>query len=492
MIDVSAQKLSEQRWERAARMLSLVADSSSDALFIAEPMGSGSERHLALPFVSAGVGVVFGLTPRQAMDDAFAIWNLFEIDERTKGYRAFQSAREQGKAQQDLIWIRNGVRQTVRITLTWCPEIGDERPAWVGRAEVVEQIKHSQERAWMNFCEYQEGKFGGEFLVGFEQALSLSLEAWTCQAQWFDEALPACVEPGDDTEQSECGFKMKLINEEGYPIGDLSMEWRGEPPAHAEPLMRRAMAVSRAHWRARHQEWAAEVGLKKALADLERAAGLASMGSLVGGIAHDLSSPLGNGGLALDVVRLRARKLAQMLSGQDKVKRSELVQLSTELETVASSALSEIDKARALLDAFKNIAQEQLRGERGKHELGGLLADMHASLHPTLRKKGVELTVAVSQGEVWARVDVAEMFNWLVKCAMASSWIEKKPPGLKVRLELRVKFADGHAHLGLAIVDADVNRISAALGQKLDEDEDGTPMALYDIGPAIAAWEDGS
>lgn len=496
MVDVTEQEKSESRWMRSARMLALVADASPDALFVAEPVESGKEISVALPYVSSGVGEVFGVEPRAAMEDAFAIWNLFEPEERARGLKAFLRAREQGQAIEELVFINaQGRRRVIRIGLKWAEGSEDAKPAWTGHAEVVQEPEQEPEqaleKAWADFGASQEGKFGASFLEGFAQALGHAVGASCSSVEWFDEPLLAHVEQGLDVAWGPRDVRVAILDDKRSPVGQAVFEWSGPAPKRVEPTLRRASELARAHWSARHQEWVAEAGLKAVLADLERAAGQASMGSLIGGIAHDLSSPLGNGALSIEVVRLRARKLNQLLS-QDKIKKSELAALSEDLVEISGAALAEIDKARSLLDAFKKIAQEQMRGGRNKHELGALISDMRLSLQPTLRKRSVELQLVQAPGEIWARVEVAEMFGWLVKCAMASSMMDKGPFAQAARLELRLKFESGDAFLELALLAADVEKVSRELGAPLETDRAGTSVARFKVGHAMADWVDAS
>ena len=151
--------------------------------------------------------------------------------------------------------------------------------------------------------------------------------------------------------------------------------------------------------------------------------------------------------------------------------------------------MGEVDKARELLEALKKIASEQMRDGKSKQEMGALVADMRSSLHPTLRKRGVELSVEAARGEVWAKVDVSKAFDWLAKCALAA-----EPNGGdgvdKARLAVFPECIQGRGRLVLAMGGAEARDWGQALGKDLERLPDGRLAMALEIGVAHAGWEE--
>lgn len=485
IVDITKEKTSEAHWMQTAKLMNLVADASPKALFLATPPKNG-QKDLGLSYCSIGMADVFGLSPQEAMDDPGSIWRLFSPEQLGKGLDAFEQAKIEGVVSVHLEFTDpQGALREIELSLKW---LGDQHvgEVWVGHAADRESSTR-QDRAWAIFSEIMGKKIGGLYLDQFKDAIKQASHANQCEAEWFEEALLWEIDDGKDLEWGLGVLKIAVLDNNNRPVGKVELQWSsGVAPQDLAPVFRRAASDASAHWEQtrRAQEIAKE--LDEARESLEKTAGVAAMGSLVAGIAHDMSSPLANGALEIEVVKSRLSKLESLLM-QDKIKKSELLALTTGLSTIASSALIEIDKSRDLLESFKKISAEQSRKGKSKHEVGKLLQDMQSSLHPTLRKRGVDLEWVAGPCEIWANVDVAQAFNWLAKCATAASNLARGSFVPKARLMLRSGYRKGNAYIEVLLARAEHDQVEQALGCALETDPSGIKVARYNLGKGEAA-----
>lgn len=124
--------------------------------------------------------------------------------------------------------------------------------------------------------------------------------------------------------------------------------------------------------------------LQRTQDDLVQAEKLASLGSMVAGISHELNTPIGN---AVTVVgALHARALALKASAKaGTMKRSEL---DSGLDTIAEMSTlidRSVNRAATLVASFKQVAIDQTSERRRDFSLRELVEDMLTSLRPGFR-----------------------------------------------------------------------------------------------------------
>jgi signal transduction histidine kinase len=134
--------------------------------------------------------------------------------------------------------------------------------------------------------------------------------------------------------------------------------------------------------------------LSQAMDQLVHSEKLASLGSLVAGVAHELNTPLGNALIASTSLREHMAEFArQALSGQ--LKRSDFTRL---VETcVEGCALIERNTHRAvsLVTNFKQVAVDQTSEQRRRFNLAKTIAEVVATLSPTIRKAQHAITLDI-------------------------------------------------------------------------------------------------
>lgn len=133
--------------------------------------------------------------------------------------------------------------------------------------------------------------------------------------------------------------------------------------------------------------------LKLAQNELVRAEKLASLGSLVAGVAHELNTPIGNGVMAVSTMRDSLRRFrADSASG---LKRSVLDSFIESVDTGSTIAERNLERAAELVTSFKQVAADQTSSQRRTFKLDEVIREIALTLGPTLRHSVARLDVEI-------------------------------------------------------------------------------------------------
>ncbi len=124
--------------------------------------------------------------------------------------------------------------------------------------------------------------------------------------------------------------------------------------------------------------------LKMAQGELVRSEKLASLGNLVGGVAHELNTPIGNGVMALSTVHDRVRSFRDEMAGG--LRRSALNAFVDRVERGSEIALRNLQRANELISSFKQVAVDQTSVQRRRFNLAEVIDEILLTLQPTLRR----------------------------------------------------------------------------------------------------------
>ncbi|WP_412480856.1 sensor histidine kinase [Azonexus sp. IMCC34839] len=123
---------------------------------------------------------------------------------------------------------------------------------------------------------------------------------------------------------------------------------------------------------------------------------LASLGSLVAGVAHELNTPIGNGVMAVTTLR-KALKTFRDQSAEG-LKRSMLDTLVQAVDTGSDIAQRNLQRAAELVSSFKQVAADQTSSQRRSFALDEMIHEVVLTLQPTLRHSAAKLQADVPQG----------------------------------------------------------------------------------------------
>lgn len=124
---------------------------------------------------------------------------------------------------------------------------------------------------------------------------------------------------------------------------------------------------------------------------------MASLGSLVAGIAHELNTPIGNSLLASTALRDRVQEFeAHVAAGA--LRRSELTAHLEEVGMASELISGSLHKAAELISSFKQIAVDQTNDQRRTFDLLSAVHDTIATYMPRLRRVPCEVVLQIPEG----------------------------------------------------------------------------------------------
>lgn len=125
--------------------------------------------------------------------------------------------------------------------------------------------------------------------------------------------------------------------------------------------------------------------LQLAQNELVRAERLASLGSLVAGVAHELNTPIGNSVTVASTLQEKTREFNRdMESGA--LKKSGLMSYIDTASTASDLLMRNLQQARELIASFKQVAVDQTSEKRRKFDLKEVIEEVISTLHPMLKK----------------------------------------------------------------------------------------------------------
>lgn len=125
---------------------------------------------------------------------------------------------------------------------------------------------------------------------------------------------------------------------------------------------------------------------------------MASLGNLVGGVAHEVNTPIGMAVTLASSLQDETTALLKDLES-DKLKRSQLQRFCQEGTENCQMLLSNLERAANLIRSFKQVAVDQSCGELRSFKISQYLNEVLLSLHPKLKKTQIQVTVKAPEDE---------------------------------------------------------------------------------------------
>ncbi|MEC5385898.1 ATP-binding protein [Uliginosibacterium sp. H3] len=134
--------------------------------------------------------------------------------------------------------------------------------------------------------------------------------------------------------------------------------------------------------------------LSQAMDQLVHSEKLASLGSLVAGVAHELNTPLGNALIASTSLREHMAEFAKLtLSGQ--LKKSDFARMVETCVEGCSLIERNTHRAVSLVTNFKQVAVDQTSEQRRRFNLAKTIAEVVAAMGPAIRKAQHSITIDI-------------------------------------------------------------------------------------------------
>ncbi|NGZ85800.1 ATP-binding protein [Duganella aceris] len=124
---------------------------------------------------------------------------------------------------------------------------------------------------------------------------------------------------------------------------------------------------------------------------------MASLGSLVAGIAHELNTPIGNSLLASTSLRDRVVEFDRHVAA-GALRRSELMAHLEEVRLVSELISGSLHKAAELISSFKQIAVDQTNDQRRQFDLLAAVQDTVSTYTPRLKRAQCETVLKIPAG----------------------------------------------------------------------------------------------
>ncbi|XLZ73017.1 ATP-binding protein [Massilia sp. SR12] len=134
--------------------------------------------------------------------------------------------------------------------------------------------------------------------------------------------------------------------------------------------------------------------LQRTQHDLIASEKMASLGSLVAGIAHELNTPIGNSLLASTALTDRVEEFQQTVA-DGSIRRSTLNHHLDEVQMACGLISNSLQKAADLIASFKQIAVDQTNDQRRHFRLQSVALDTTATYTPRLRRSAIQMQVEV-------------------------------------------------------------------------------------------------
>lgn len=178
--------------------------------------------------------------------------------------------------------------------------------------------------------------------------------------------------------------------------------------------------------------------LRRAKEELVHSEKLASLGALVAGVAHELSTPLGNALVVATTLAERTEAFgSEAKSGA--LRRSSLADYLANANRASDLLVRNLDAASNLIARFKQVAVDQTSDQRRTFDLAQVLGEVLVTLKPQFKRTPHRIDVAVPEGIAMDSFPgrLGQVITNLVNNALTHAFCESTPGVVRIRGEAR-------------------------------------------------------
>lgn len=137
--------------------------------------------------------------------------------------------------------------------------------------------------------------------------------------------------------------------------------------------------------------------LRQAMKRIAQSEKLASLGSLVAGVAHELNTPLGNARIVASTLHDHVRNFRREMA-DGSLRRSALDNFLAASDDASDLLERNLARAAELIGNFKQIAVDQTSMRRRRFDLRQVVDEVLSTLQPKLRKTAHRIEIGVTEG----------------------------------------------------------------------------------------------
>jgi len=139
--------------------------------------------------------------------------------------------------------------------------------------------------------------------------------------------------------------------------------------------------------------------LQRTQEELALSAARATLSAMIAGVAHELSTPLGNSLMAATTCQDSSKRFSERLQGEG-LRKSELMAFVQEIRDGSNLVERNLFRAVELVGKLKQVGADQVSEQRRRFDAGHSVAEVVDTLRPSLRLKPQQLVLQLEQG-VW-------------------------------------------------------------------------------------------
>jgi len=162
--------------------------------------------------------------------------------------------------------------------------------------------------------------------------------------------------------------------------------------------LERAVKARTAELEASNAELEAAVDrIERASRELVRSERLATLGSAVSGVTHELATPIGNAVVAASALEDAAAELGTKMAAGT-LRKSELEAFITDARDHSALLMRSLDRARDLVQSFKRVSVDQASGRRRAFMLDECIADLVRTFKASKGHRRVSVETRIEPG----------------------------------------------------------------------------------------------